>query len=162
MIEAVYEEESSEVALANLLPLAESGNAVAQLYVGHLIEEESIANRPAALAWYRRSSEGGNLDGTHYLASYLYHGFGTGPDLDEALRLFRRAAEAGVAASQWALGRHLAVSPETRAEGVQWLTKAAAQGHPDAKEILENLRMNVTPNNAFESRRSASAAQLER
>src|SRR5215510_15149107 len=115
-IEDIYEDQEPEVARSLLLLLAEAGDPVAQFYMGHLCEEETPSNKEAAIAWYRKSSAGGLLDGTHYLASFLYYGFGAPPDIDEALCLFESAAKAGLDASQWKLGQHLLTVPGRRDE----------------------------------------------
>jgi TPR repeat protein len=136
-IESIYDDEEPSHAWEILAPVAEGGNAVAQFYLGHLCDEASPPNREAALEWYRKASDGGFLEGTHYLASFIYFGFGTAQDTEEALRLFRIAAEAGLDSSQWKLGQHLLGEPSRREEAIGWLTPAANQGHPAAIELLK-------------------------
>lgn len=135
-IEAIYDNEEPSRAWEMLYSIAEGGDAVAQFYLGHLCDEASPPNREAAIEWYRKSSDGGYVDGTHYLASFIYFGFGTPQDIEEALRLFRIAAEAGLDASQWKLGQHLLGESSRREEALGWLTRAASQGHPAAIELL--------------------------
>ena len=136
-IENVYDTEEPTTARSILLPFAEAGDPVAQFYMGHLCDEDEPSDKEAALGWYRKSSEGGFLDGTHFLASFTYYGFGTAQDIDEALRLFRSAAEAGLADSQWKLGQHLLSVSPSRDEAISWLKRAASQGHPAAIELLQ-------------------------
>ena len=138
-IEDVYHDSELEAAREILMPLAEGGDPIAQFYVGHLCDEETPSNQAAALAWYKKSSDGGYLEGTHYLASFLYHGFGAPPDVDLACLLLERAANQGLDASQWKLGQHLLQSPSRRSEAVHWLSLAAEQGHPAAIELLEGI-----------------------
>jgi uncharacterized protein len=135
-IEAIYDDEDPARASELLAPVAEAGDAIAQFYMGHLCEEASPPNREAAIAWYRKASDGGYVEGTHYLASFTYFGFGTTQDIDEALRLFRVAAEAGLDASQWKLGQHLMNQPGGREEAIGWLNRAASQGHPASIDLL--------------------------
>ena len=50
-----------------------------------------------ALAWYRKSAEGGEADGQYWLGRYV-SGFGgvARPDPPETVRWFRRAADDGM------------------------------------------------------------------
>lgn len=137
-ISDIYYDEAPETAWARLLPLANAGDPVAQFYMGHLCDELSPRDQEQAYAWYQKSSDGGFLEGTHYLASFTYHGMGRLRDIEKALLLFRRSAEAGLDASQWKLGQHLLHSGESRKEAIHWLRLAAAQGHPAAAELLRD------------------------
>ena len=138
-IESAYEDQSPERAWAVLEPLAMAGDPLAQFYMGHLCDEKSPSLRPQALEWYRKASAGGHLEATHWLASFIYHGFGTTPDTDAALALFRHCAERGVDSSQWKLGQHLLSHPESSAEAEVWLKKAALQGHSGAIDLLKSI-----------------------
>lgn len=135
-ISDIYHDEAPETAWARLLPLANAGDPVAQFYMGHLCDELSPRDQEQAYAWYQKSSDGGFLEGSHYLASFTYHGMGTVRDIKKALTLFRKSAEAGLDASQWKLGQHLLLSNESREEAILWLKLAAAQGHPAAADLL--------------------------
>jgi TPR repeat protein len=138
-IEDIYYDEPPDRARSILEPLAVAGDPLAQFYMGHLCDEESPSLRAEALEWYRKSSDAGHLEATHWLASFMYHGFGTSPKVEAALSLFRQCAEVGLDSSQWKLGQHLLLDPKTRGEGKEWLEKAAAQGHAAAIEILAEL-----------------------
>jgi TPR repeat protein len=129
---AIYDDEPPEEAGRLLLPLAESGSAEAQFYPGHLADEESPRQPETALRWYRKAAAGGLLEAKHWVASFLYHGMGVAQDVPAAIALFREAAASEDAASQWKLGEHLLHSPTSRAEGILWLQRSAAQGHPAA------------------------------
>jgi TPR repeat protein len=135
-IEAIYDDEDPSQARKLLLPEAEQGNSVARFYLGQLCTEENPRNDEAAVSWFRKSAAGGYSLGAHYLASHMYFGFGTPQNVQEALKLFRSAAEAGLDASQWKLGQHLLAEPNTRKEAIKWLGLAAAQGHQAAKDLL--------------------------
>ena len=135
--EEIYDDEPPEVARMLLLPHAEGGDPIAQFYLGHLCDEGSPRDQAAAVSWYERSSSGGYLEATHWLASHLYHGIGIQQDLSRALILLRSCAEAGLDASQWKLGQHLLSQQGAREEAVRWLKLAATQGHPAAIELLE-------------------------
>jgi TPR repeat protein len=135
-IETIYDDEEPNQARTLLLPEAESGNPVAQFYLGQLCAEEVPRNDVGAVSWYRKAAAGAFAPGVHYLASHTYFGLGTPQDIQEALKLFRSAAEAGLDASQWKLGQHPLTEPGMREEALKWLSLAAAQGHQAAMELL--------------------------
>jgi TPR repeat protein len=141
--ERIYDDEDPVRARELLPPAAEGGNPAAQYYMGHLCDEESPKNPEEAVSWYRKSSIAGFLPGTHYLASFMCHGYGTPQNIDEALRLFRLAAEAGLDSSQLKLGQHLLSEPSSRNEALRWLREAATQGHQAAIELLANANRNT-------------------
>ena len=134
--EDIYYDLAPEEAQERLLELAGSGNHEAEFYLGHLADESSIDGAAGALVWYKKSAAGGLLEAKHYVASFTYHGMGTGQNVLAAVRLFRECAEAGLDASQWKLGQHLLQFPECRVEALHWLTAAAGQGHTGAIELL--------------------------
>jgi TPR repeat protein len=72
---------------------------------------------------------------------WLYEtGIGVPRDIDRAARLFRQAAEAGVAEAQYALAVMLQTGVGQSRDTVQaerWLRRAAAQGYPQALQKLE-------------------------
>lgn len=59
-------------------------------------------------------------------------------DIVDAMRWYRKAAEAGSAEGQLQLARHLDYS-EQNEEAVAWYQKAADQGHPEAQHELGGL-----------------------
>ena len=134
--EDIYYDEDPEVARVQLLALAREGSPEAKFFLGHLADEGSPADATGALAWYRKSAEGGYLEAKHRVASFLYHGMGTAQDLPAAVALFRECAESGLDTSQWKLGQHLLQFPSSRVEAIGWLKMAAAQGHTGAIELL--------------------------
>lgn len=137
--EDIYYDLSPEDAQERLVALAQQGDQAAEFYLGHLAEEKYPADFVEALSWYRKAAEGGYLDAVHWVASFMYHGMGTEQDLAGAMALFHSNAEAGHAASQWKLGQHLMQYPDRRAESIQWLSAASAQGHENAAELLREL-----------------------
>ncbi len=135
-IENLYWTEEPTIAQKVLTPLAEAGNTEAQFYLGHLCDGESPRDQISALKWYKRASDAGHVEATHYLASFIYHGFGAEKNVEEAVRLFRQAALAGSDASQWKLGQHL-LQEAHRSEAIEWLKMAAAQGNEAAIDLLD-------------------------
>ena len=115
-IESIYDDGEPSEARRLLLLEAERGDAVAQFYLGHLCTEENPRDDAGAVEWYKKSASGGSWLGTHYLASHMYFGLGTPQDIEAALELFRKSAEAGLDASQWKLGQHLLSESSDRSE----------------------------------------------
>ncbi len=138
--EEIYLDEEPEVARALLLERAALGDPDAEFYLGHLVEEESPANRELALQWYKKAAAAGHLEAMHWAASFTYFGMGTVQDVDCAVSMFHSCAEAGLDASQWKLGQHLLGVPGQRGEAIGWLRRAAAQGHTGAIELLASER----------------------
>ncbi len=72
--------------------------------------------------------------------AWLYEtGIGVDRDIDQAGRLFARAAEAGIAEAQYALSvmLHTGVGrPQNRPAAQRWLQRAAAQNYPPALQKL--------------------------
>lgn len=132
----IYYDADPELARVQLLSLAAGGDHQAEFYLGHLAEEGSPPDAAEALNWYRKAADGGFLEAKHWVASFLYHGMGTDQNLPAAISLLRACALEGLDASQWKLGQHLLQFPESRVEAVQWLKRAAGQGHTGATELL--------------------------
>lgn len=80
---------------------------------------------------------------------FLARGRSGGLNLDPAVALIRKAAEAGNPNSQWMLGGfHIAgkIVQRDTAEGLRWLTMAAESGHPRARSALARLYLSGIEN----------------
>lgn len=97
-----------------------------------------------ALKLYRRAAEQGDSTG-YYQLGLAYSGDGSyasDPNPVLATQYFRRAAEQGLIKGQLALGKRLINGDGTeknRAEGIQWLKKAASKGDVRARIRLWTL-----------------------
>ena len=87
-------------------PLASSGDAAAQYYLGHLYAKgEGIAqDLGVALHWFRAAAEQGEPHGQFALGYVYEHGLGVAPTPVAALRWYRAAAEQGNMAARNNLG----------------------------------------------------------
>lgn len=95
-----------EHAIARLTPFAESGNARAQAYLGHMYESGWGAARDygEALRWYMKAAEQGEAFSQAH-AGYLYeHGLGVARDEQRAAELYVKAGGQGFAWAQMSLG----------------------------------------------------------
>lgn len=81
---------------------------------------------------------------TYNLATYYLEGKGTAKNLRKARLLFRRAAIAGDADAQFALGRMAFCEPDgpDYLKSLAWFERAAKQAHPDAMFLLGRLLMS--------------------
>lgn len=117
-----------ETAKRLLRPLAEQGNADAQLRYGSIlwaVPEQSIV-------WFRRAAEQGNAEAQRRLAVDYEKGWGVSKDYAEAAKWFRRAAEQGNGSASASLA-HLYSGgdgvPQDGAEAIKWLRRAVDQGY---------------------------------
>ena len=89
-------------ALKNLKKGAEAGNAIAHynlgvLYLGAGVKgTEAHRNFRAAAQHFTVASQAGHLHSKHKLANMYLHGIGTDENCDNAAKLFKQVAEAGV------------------------------------------------------------------
>jgi uncharacterized protein len=133
-------------ALRLLDPLAQSGNALAQLqigllhYHGHGVRESDAM----ALQWFERAARQGLAEAQFHLGNMYAYGLADpGHDVDPsrlAAQWYFEAARQGHAQAQYSLGilfltgTGVIQSPE---EASRWIQRAAAQGHADAAAYLK-------------------------
>jgi TPR repeat protein/serine/threonine protein kinase len=120
-------------AWAILTPLAESGDAEAQVYIGRLYAEGGgiAKDETKAVRWYRKAAEQGDARGQFLLGVAYANGEGIAKDEAEAVRWYRKAAEQGDDGGQVNLGVAYANGEgvaKNEAEAVRWYRKAAEQG----------------------------------
>ena len=128
-------------ALQWLRRAAEGGLLRAQLDLGgiyyaggHGLE----ADARQAYDWFLKAAAQGSREAEVFLGMLQYEGRLGEKNVQEAMKHWRIAAEAGIAEGQYRLGRLLAQTDETRQEGVDWLVKASA-AVPQAATALGNL-----------------------
>ena len=118
---------------------AANGDTVAQHYLGISLAtgERQTTSPSEAKDWLQRASDQGFIPATANLGIIHLQGVGTPKNEGKALELFRVAAEAGHAQSQYNLGWMLSGSRGTnQAEAVRWYRRAAEQGHIEAMVAL--------------------------
>ncbi len=82
------------------------------------------------------------------IGDLYYHGEGTEPDLDKAIRWFRKAAENFYSPAQYHLSYMYAAGeggPRNLVEAHRWVEMADALGHPDAKTARDRIASMMTP-----------------
>lgn len=132
---AAYENEEFELAVAELLPLARSGNQQAMTWLGKAYADG--LDKPAqALPWYLKAAQSGVAEAQVRLAEFYAEGLVVEQDDEQAEAWFGRAAEQGDDEGQFALGLHHEEVLGDNATAAVWYEKAARQGNPDAQYRL--------------------------
>jgi hypothetical protein len=103
---AALERKDYTAAVALLTPLAEQGNAFAQMNLAWLAfeGEGTAANATQAAKWYRLAAEQGDENAQYNLGVMYENGKGVDRDLTEAANWWRKAARQGYADAQYNLG----------------------------------------------------------
>lgn len=144
---AAYKSKNYSRAFQLFRPLAKSGNAKAEAYLGWMYGTgQGVKKDDAkALKWYRRAAEQGNVDGQDALGLMYEHGQGVNQDYAKALKWHRKAAEQGSVDGQDALGwmyeRGQGVNQDY-AKAVKWYRKAAEQGSASSQSNLGSMYFN--------------------
>ena len=94
---AAFEDGNYPVALKELKPLAEKGDARSQYAMGVMAENGfgMAKNLSQAAAWYLKSAKQGNTDAQYNLGAMYEHGVGMPINYVQAARWYRPAAESG-------------------------------------------------------------------
>ena len=135
---AAYERADYAAALAVLTPLAQAGDADAQLRLGRMfyaglgVAQDFVT----AAAWLQKAAAAGVGEAQDGLGRLYYSGEGVPQDFAEAARLFRSAAMLGVAAAMDDLaGIYLRGEgvPQDFAEAARWYLAGAERGRAEAQ-----------------------------
>ena len=94
-----YNRGDYETALKEFRPLADQGDAEAQLNLGDLYHFGFLDNKEAA-KWYRLAAEQGNAEAQSNLGLMYENGQGVPQDYQEAVKWYRLAAEQGIASTK--------------------------------------------------------------
>ena len=129
-------------ALKKFEPLAESGHAESQHYLGVIHEQgRGVAKDPkAAIKWYLKAAEHGHTEAQRALG--LMYTYGSEQDDMEAIKWYTEAAECGDPTAHCRLGDMYAAGrgvEKNDTEVVKWYTKAAERGRTDAMNSLGDM-----------------------
>lgn len=127
--------------------------ALGMLYLNGKQVEQDFEN---AMVWLKKASESGYQQAADVIAKFdkpeAYNNAANRefmrkdkfPDKEKVFRLMKHAAESGLAASQSTLGilymNGVGVAPDYK-KGMEWLQKAADQGHERAASDLKKFRL---------------------
>jgi hypothetical protein len=147
---AAYARGDYAAALAAWLPLAEQGDADAQLRVGRMLRDrQGVRWRDfeRAADWFRRAARHGRSDAQYALARLHYEGFLVPRDSAEMRLMLESAARQGHAGAQLTLGVVYEYGfdeiPADLTEALKWYELAARQGVADVDGKLQRLRPRV-------------------
>ena len=137
-----YEQKDYATALKELTPLADKGQAEAQLYLGrmYMMGQGVLRDPDKALKWFKASADQGNADAQFFLGSiYLL----PQKDIAEGIKWLRLSAEQGNKDAQYLLGKAYIQGAENLArdpvQAEMWLRLAAK----DNLEFYGNELLNA-------------------
>ncbi len=113
-------------------------NSAQMLGLGQLFEDRGgVSNLREALIWYRRAADKGSNSALIHLGNFYENGLGITADVNEAIKHFRHAADAGDAEAQYRLALALLKAhPDdagARTEAFELLRKSADGGFATAE-----------------------------
>ncbi|MHA1158319.1 MAG: tetratricopeptide repeat protein [Alphaproteobacteria bacterium] len=136
--------DTSDYANKILRPIAEAGNAAAQIELARLYAEGTgmLPDFGESVWWFRRAGEQGNANAQYRLGKMFRNRAKSSEDNDKAVKWFRLAAEQGHAEAQCVFaGMHangMGVALDKSA-AAGWYQRSAEQGHPDAQLHLGTM-----------------------
>ncbi len=119
---------------------AERGDAWAQYNLGHLLLDGNGVARDhdAAFAWYSRAAAQGHARALNLVGRCHEHGWGTKRDPRAAVIAYRQSAEGGYFRGQYNYAT-LLLAAGRRAEALDWLQRAVANGPPTLEARVRGL-----------------------
>ena len=142
--EGAYGRGDYATALKLWTPLADHGNAFAQVRLGVMYEKgQGVPQDDAeAVKWYRLAADQGDATGQVRLGLAYVTGRGVPQDDAEAVKWYRLAADQGDATGQVRLGLAYVTGkgvPRDDAEAVKWYHLAAEQGDATGRHTLDAM-----------------------
>ncbi|WP_207063486.1 tetratricopeptide repeat protein [Motiliproteus sp. SC1-56] len=107
------------------------------------VENYNAGDFSAAFSEFKKLSQDGDPRSIYNLANMYRKGEGVEADAEQAVRLYRAAAERGHALAQNALGVMYAMGKGVEPNDIEayaWFTVSALQGNPEAKENADRAR----------------------
>ena len=138
-----------EAAISLWMPLAETGNASAQVFIGLMYNQGHSVDqdRNEAAKWYALASEQGHASAKWRLAMLYYHGSGLTKDYQKAVNLYHSAAKQGDVYSQKALGVMYSKGFGVLKDNViaySWFLIASENGYTLAQKFQNELAIEMT------------------
>jgi len=149
-----------ETAIGEWRPLAEQGDANAQLQLGlmYLQGRGVPADFAEAARWLQRSAQEGNNLAQNILGTMYEAGTGVPQDYSEAAKWYDLAAEKGIAHAQSNLGRCYLFGqgvPQDIVAAYMWFDIAAVNGYWAARQQREETAKLMTPSQIAKAERLA-------
>jgi len=161
-----YERADYAAAAGYLRPLAEAGDPLAQMRLGVLHHEGFGVDQDDAKAarWWRKAADQGYADAEYAVGLCYDHGRGVPQDQVEAARWYQKAATKGHPEAQVSLGSLYAFGDGVSQDLVLawlWLSLAARQGNETARETLEAVTSDMTPDQLAQARKRLQAFRVQ-
>lgn len=139
--QAAYENKDFATALKIWTPLANSGDAAAQLAISNMYTNAQGVPKDNVMAakWLKLSAEKGNAEAQQELAFRYNIGMGLPKNLKMSLKWYKLAAEQGNPSAQFELGlAYLGGEYLEKDEkvGFKWFLQAAHQGHMESQFVV--------------------------
>ena len=154
-----YEQKDFATAMKQLTPLAQQGNADAQLFLGKMYMSGQGVPKDAdlALKWFKAAADQGNAEGQFFLgAMYLL----PAKDIPQGLKWLRLSAQQGMPDAQLLLGMAYLKgrdAPHDLVAADMWLELAATQGDKYAPLQREQAEKQMSPDQIAKARALAAA-----
>ncbi|MBB1125420.1 tetratricopeptide repeat protein [Thiospirillum jenense] len=163
----LFDRSDYSTALQVLMPKAQSGDAMAQNYVGEIYEKGLGLPRPdyvQAAVWYRKAADGGLPAAQTNLGLLYEQGLGVPQDRTSALQWYRKATgvdadglvlESQLEAERVAFQQEITLRNQVAAKLTRQLQRARADSPPSARAAQPSTRAAV-PKSPAKSRRPAA------
>jgi len=156
--ENAYNRGDYETALKELLPMADQGDARAQLILGLMYQKGQGVPQDyqEAIKWFHLAAAQGDALSQFGLGTIYYEGQGVPQDDQEAAKWYRLAAEQGDASAQSTLGMMYGTGkgvPQDYLLAHMWVNMAAAQGNEAGSKGVKILEEIMTPQQIAEAQR---------
>src|SRR2546428_753959 len=155
-----YEQKDYSTALNEFTPLAEQGNAGAQLFLGKMyMNGQGVLKDPEqAIKWFKASALQGNSDAQFFLGSmYLL----PQKDIGEGVKWLRLSAEQGMQDAQYLLGKAYMQGgkdlPRDPVQGYMWLRLAAKDNQKFYQDEIDALEKQMTADQIAKANALAAA-----
>lgn len=155
---SAYKRGHFSVALKELSPLAEKGDAKAQAVLGDMYSSGSGVpqNHVKAAFWYRKAAEQGQAKAQTSLGVMYKEGLGVRQDAREAASWFHKAAEQGHGEALYTLGgmyeRGQGAIPVDLVQAHKWFDIAVAAGFDIAQDNLQEIEAKMSREQIEEAR----------
>ncbi|MDO8812063.1 MAG: tetratricopeptide repeat protein [Gallionella sp.] len=147
---SAYKRGHFSIALKELTPLAESGDAKAQNILGEMHSSGSGVpqDHTKAASWYRKAAEQGHGSAQTSLGVIYERGIGVPQDDKQAAAWFHKAAEHGHAEAQYILGgmyeRGQGAIKADLVQAHKWFNIAVAGGFDIAQDNLDEIEAKMS------------------
>ena len=145
-----YEAGDYATAMKEFLPLAEAGQASAQAAIGQMyLDGHGVPQDPAQAAiWLEKAAGGGNARARAQIGALYATGTGVAQDEMKASYWLLKAANQNVRQAQRFMALRFYAGqgvPKDLAQSFLYAALCARQGDPDGQALLNQLAMEMTP-----------------